>query len=210
MAVTMSIDTDSLDDKDVQVVSRTVAHDGFLRVENIELRHRLFSGEWSEVFRRELQLRAPAVGVLLFDPLRDKLLLVRQFRIGLYGEESTSWPLEIVAGMVGESEELEDVARRESQEESNCVPTDLVHICDYYNSPGATNEKISLFCGRIDSSSAGGIHGLDEEHEDIQVQLLDYTEAVEMLEQGELNNAMTIVSLQWLQLHREEMLERWK
>lgn len=206
----MSNNSDGLDDKDVQIVSRSLAHDGFLRVENIELRHRLFSGGWSEVFLRELQLRAPAVGVLLFDPVRDELVLVRQFRIGLFGEDSSSWPLEIVAGMVGQSEELEDVARRESSEESNCLPTDLVRICEYYNSPGATNEKITLFCGRVDSSNAGGVYGLNEEHEDIKVEILGYGKAIEMLEAGKINNAMTIVSLQWLQLHREALLKLWE
>jgi len=206
----MSNNSDDLDDKDVQIVSRSLAHDGFLRVENIELRHRLFSGGWSEVFLRELQLRAPAVGVLLFDPVREEVVLVRQFRIGLFDEDSSSWPLEIVAGMVGQSEQLEDVARRESSEESNCLPTDLVRICEYYNSPGATNEKITLFCGRVDSSNAGGVYGLDEEHEDIKVEILGYRTAIEMLEAGEINNAMTLVSLQWLQLNREELLKLWE
>ncbi|GJM12192.1 MAG: ADP-ribose pyrophosphatase [Pseudohongiella sp.] len=200
------------DDEDVEVVSRTLAHDGFLRVENLELRHRLFSGAWSEVFARELQLKPPAVGVLLFDPARDNVLLVRQFRVGMLGESSgngSAWPLEIVAGMVDGGEGFEEVALRESQEESNCVPSDLVKICEYYNSPGGSNEKIILFCGRIDSSDAGGVFGLPEEHEDIEVQIHSYASVIEMLESGEIDNAMTILSLQWLQLHREELLERW-
>ena len=127
----------------------------------------------------------------------------------MYGENSNSWPLEIVAGMVATGEELQEVARRESKEESNCVPTELIKICEYYNSPGVTNEKITIFCGRFDSASAGGVFGLDEEHEDIEVQLLSYADAIQMLESGELNNAMTLVALQWLQLHRQELLERW-
>lgn len=205
----MSEESKKFSDSDVEILSRTLEHDGFLKVEHISLRHRLFSGEWSGAFVRELQLRNPAVGVLLFDPEKDTLLFVRQFRVGMYGEDANSWPLEIVAGMVDHGEELAEVARRESKEESNCEPSELIKICEYYNSPGATNEKISLFCGRFDSTGAGGVYGLDSEHEDIEVQLISYDTAIEMLESGEINNAMTLVALQWLQLHRQEVLERW-
>ena len=164
---------------------------------------------------RELQLKDPAVGVLLFDPDRDMLLLVRQFRVGMFndtsghGDEVLGWPLEIVAGMVARGEQFEEVALRESKEESNCVPTDLIKICEYYNSPGGSNEKIILFCGRIDSRNAGGVYGLIEEHEDIEVQVLSYADAMRFIDSGEINNAMTIIALQWLQLHRQELLDSW-
>ena len=164
---------------------------------------------------RELQLKDPAVGVLLFAPDRDMLLLVRQFRVGMFnatpghGDQALGWPLEIVAGMVARGEQFEEVALRESKEESNCVPTDLIKICEYYNSPGGSNEKIILFCGRIDSRNAGGVYGLIEEHEDIEVQVLSYADAMRFIDSGEINNAMTIIALQWLQLHRQELLDSW-
>lgn len=211
----MSQNSKKFDDKDVEIISRSLAHDGFLRVEHLQLRHRLFSGAWSEVFMRELQLKDPAVGVLLFDPDQDTVLLVRQFRIGMFDESSeashvgSAWPLEIVAGMVASGERFEEVALRESKEESNYVPTDLIKICEYYNSPGGSNEKIILFCGRIDSRNAGGVYGLIEEHEDIEVQVLDYGAAIGLISSGEINNAMTIIALQWLQLHRQELLDSW-
>ena len=82
----MSEEPKTFGDDDVEVISRNLAHDGFLSIEHIQLRHRLFSGEWSEVFKRELQLKDPAVGVLLFDPALDRILFVRQFRIGMLGE----------------------------------------------------------------------------------------------------------------------------
>ena len=208
-------DSKLFDAKDVEIISRSLEHDGFLRIEHLQLRHRLFSGAWSEVFMRELQLKDPAVGVLLFDPDRDMLLLVRQFRVGMFnatpghGDQALGWPLEIVAGMVARGEQFEEVALRESKEESNCVPTDLIKICEYYNSPGGSNEKIILFCGRIDSRNAGGVYGLIEEHEDIEVQVLSYADAMRFIDSGEINNAMTIIALQWLQLHRQELLDSW-
>lgn len=194
---------------DVEILSREICHDGFLRVERLTLKHRLFDGGWSETLERELQRKAPAVGILLFDPARDEVLLVRQFRIGMLGEESNAWALELVAGTVEEGEELHEVAIREAQEESNTAPTDLIHICDYYNSPGGSNEKITLFCGRIDSANAGGIFGLVQEHENIEAIVLSYNEALLATESGQLNNAMIIIAMQWLQLHRSKLLKQW-
>ena len=202
----------TFDDNDVEIISRSLAHDGFLRIEHLQLRHRLFSGAWSEVFLRELQLKDPAVGVLLFDPVRDAVLLVRQFRVGMYDqsqESGSAWPLEIVAGMVDSGEKFEEVAIRESKEESNCEPTDLIKICEYYNSPGGSNEKIILFCGRFDSTAAGGVYGLIEEHEDIEVQVRSYSDAMGLIDSGEINNAMSIIALQWLREHRQELLDSW-
>ena len=215
MSKNLNTDPKKFDDKDVEVKSRSLVHDGFLRIEHLQLRHRLFCGTWSEVFTRELQLKDPAVGVLLFDPDRDAVLLIRQFRVGMLDESdssapSSAWPLEIVAGMVDSDEKPEEVAFRESKEEANCVPSELIKICEYYNSPGGSNEKIILFCGRIDSSDAGGVFGLIDEHEDIEVQVIGYADAMQMLDSGEINNAMAILSLQWLQLHREELLKSWK
>ncbi len=206
----MGGDSKNFCEKDVEIISRVQCHDGFLHIESLQLRHRLFSGEWSEVFARELQRKEAAVGVLLLDPLRDVLLLVRQFRIGMVEQGSSSWPLEIVAGMVATGEQPEEVALRESKEESNCVPTDLVRICEYYSSPGSSNERITLYCGRIDSEDAGGVYGLAEEHEDIEVVLLACDDAVQAVNSGKINNAMTIIALQWLQLHRKELLNNWK
>ena len=95
-------------------------------------------------------------------------------------------------------EKFEEVAIRESKEESNCEPTDLIKICEYYNSPGGSNEKIILFCGRFDSTTAGGVYGLIEEHEDIEVQVRSYNDAMGLIDSGEINNAMSIIALQWL------------
>jgi len=158
---------------------------------------------------RELLLKPKAVGILLFDPLRDEVLMIRQFRAGLIEEDTDCWPLEIVAGMVGEGEELEDVAVREAMEESNSKPTDLILIGDYYNSPGGSNEHISLYCGRVDTKDAEGVYGLVEEHEDIELVPLSYDELVAAVECGIVNNAMSIIAVQWLQLHKQDVLDRW-
>ena len=159
---------------------------------------------------RELILRPRAVGVLLFDPAQQQVVLVRQIRVGMLDEGQNPWLLELVAGMVESGEEPTEVAARESLEEANTKPQDLLQICEYYNSPGISNERITLFCGRVDSTQAGGIFGLDAEHEDIEVVVLSLADALAKVASGEINNAMSIIALQWLQLNQPMLEESWK
>ena len=159
---------------------------------------------------RELLIRERAVGVLLFDPERDELVLIRQFRVGLLDEKGSPWILELVAGLIDTEESPEEVAIRESGEESGLCPRDLIRICDYYNSPGGSNERVTLFCGRVDSRDAGGVHGLAEEHEDIEVVVLGFPEALAAVEAGTINNAMSIIAIQWLALNKTRLQQRWQ
>ena len=194
---------------DTEVISRENCHSGFLQLDRRQLRHKLFAGGWSKVMDRELVVKGQAVGVLLFDPSREEVVLVRQFRVGMIDEKHSPWLLELVAGMVEEKEDLLEVARREAEEESNCSPENLIEICSYYNSPGTSNEKLSLFCGQVDAGNAGGVFGLSEEHEDIQVVVLPVNALFAAVDSGLINNAMTIIASQWLQLHKEELVQRW-
>ena len=194
----------------IEVDHRETLFDSFLRVDRLKLRHSLFAGGWSELMTRELILRPRAVGVLLFDPAQQQVVLVRQIRVGMLDEGQKPWLLELVAGMVESGEEPIEVAARESLEEANTKPQDLLQICEYYNSPGISNERITLFCGRVDSTQAGGIFGLDAEHEDIEVVVLSLADALAKVASGEINNAMSIIALQWLQLNQPMLEESWK
>ena len=194
----------------IEVDQRETLFDSFLRVDRLKLRHSLFAGGWSELMTRELILRPRAVGVLLFDPAQQQVVLVRQIRVGMLDEGQNPWLLELVAGMVESGEESIEVAARESLEEANTKPQDLLQICEYYNSPGISNERITLFCGRVDATQAGGIFGLDAEHEDIEVVVLSLADALAKVASGEINNAMSIIALQWLQLNQPMLEESWK
>jgi ADP-ribose pyrophosphatase len=111
--------------------------------------------------------------------------------------------------MIGPGEEPDMVARREAQEEAACHIEQLVHICDFLVSPGGTSESISLYCGQVDSDGVEGIHGLDEEHEDIRVRVVPFAEVWAWFEQGQLNSASPIIALQWLAMHRDKLRESW-
>ena len=195
--------------EDVEILSQKNCYTGFLNIEVLRLKHRLFEGGWSEVLQRELLIKDEAVGILLFDSCRDEVVMVRQFRVGVLDKQASPWMLELVAGMVKVGEGAEQVAIRESREESDCAPTDLVKILEYFNSPGTSNEKVTLFCGRVDARSVGGVHGLTQEHEDIEVTVLPFEEALAGVNSGLINNAMSIIALQWLELNKAELLEQW-
>lgn len=194
---------------DVEICQRQAGYDGFLKVDKLLLKHKLVLGGWSEEMRREIQVKSGAIGILLLDPLTHEVVLVRQFRVGMIDEDQSPWLLELVAGMIEEGESAEDVAVRESQEEADCTPKNVVKICSYYNSPGTTNEKVHLFCGQVDASLAGGVFGLDTEHEDIEVVVLSVKELQQAVESGLINNAMTIIASFWLEKHLNAITSQW-
>jgi ADP-ribose pyrophosphatase len=117
--------------------------------------------------------------------------------------------LEIVAGIIEAGETPEDVIRREAIEETGCPVQNVVPICEYLVSPGGTSERISLFCGQVDASSAGGVHGAADEGEDIRVTAMSADEAIARMQDGAIISAAPIIALQWLRLNRESLRARW-
>lgn len=187
---------------DVEVIERKTLFRRFFALESLTIRHRRYEGGWSAPFERELFLRGQAAGVLLHDPARNTLVLVEQFRIGLIDNPAESpWVLELVAGMLDKPEDVATMAKREIQEETGLEVQSVTPICQYYNSPGGSDEKIHLYYAQVDSSQAGGIHGLAEENEDIKVVVLPVPEALSALHDGQINNAMAIIALQWFELN---------
>ena len=195
---------------DIEIIDHQLAYQGFFKLERYHLRHRLFNGDWSAPLTRELFERGHAAAVLPYDPVRDEIILIEQFRIGAINSGKRAWLIEIVAGIIETGETAEDVVRREAMEESGCPLQQLEPICDYYASPGGTSEQISLFCGRVDAADAGGIHGCSDEGEDIRVFTVSFTEALSMISDGRINSASPIMAIQWLTLHRERLRTLWQ
>jgi ADP-ribose pyrophosphatase len=137
-------------------------------------------------------------------------VLIEQFRVGALGHTEKPWLMEIVAGMVESGENPESVAYRETSEEAGCTIKELRYIGEYYSSPGALSERMILFCGRVDSSQVGGVHGVRAEHEDIQTWVMSFEEALALMKQGVINSATPIIALQWLALNREALQREWR
>lgn len=197
--------------QDVDIQSECLETDGFFKLKKLRLRHRLFSGAWSEAFEREMCVRGDAVGVLLYDPQLQQFALVEQLRIGVLHRKQSPWLLEIVAGMLDKpDEDCQAVAIREAEEEANLSVQALEPISRYFCSPGGSTEFFTLFCGRVDLSAAKeGVFGLAEEHEDIRLHILPVEKVLTLLSDGTINNAMSIIALQWFQLHRARLDALW-
>jgi ADP-ribose pyrophosphatase len=196
-------------ERDVEVLEKTTPYRGFFRMDIYRLRHRKFDGGWTQELSREVFERGHAVAVLPYDPERDRVILIEQFRIGAYAAGLDAWLLETVAGVIEESESAQDVARREAHEEAGCDITDLVPIAEIMLSPGGCSETLAVYCGRVDSRGAGGIHGLAHEGEDIRVLVLPPEDALARVMATRGANANAIIPLQWLLLNRRELRQRW-
>lgn len=207
----------SLSENDVEIVNRQVAYEGIFRYVKYALRHRLFQGEWTDTIHREVIERTCAAGILPYDPVLDRVVLISQFRVGALNPspmhpsdaKKSPWLLEIVAGVLGKGEKPEEVAVREAWEEAGCRVLDLYPVCDYFVSPGGSNEYLHLYCGRVDAASIDGRHGLEEENEDIFAFALPADEAFEWLRQGKIKTAPAHVALQWLQINRNFLRDLW-
>jgi len=194
---------------DLQEESRISS--GYLKVYRYRLRHERYVGDWTETLSREVMDRGAVGAVLPFDPFRQEVILIEQFRIGAW---AAGWPepwlLECVAGVIEKDETPEALAIREAREEAGCEITRLEPIARYFSTPGACSERVHLFCGQVDTSSAGGIHGLETEHEDIFACVWSLKDALALLHRGEVSNSMTLIALQWLDRHHEDISHRWR
>jgi ADP-ribose pyrophosphatase len=195
--------------KEFEILDKEILYNGFFRMEKYRLKHTLYAGGWSAEISRELFVRGSAVAVLLYDPHTDQVVLIEQFRAGAIIQPDRAWLVEIVAGGIEEGETAIEVAYRESMEEAGCDIQELMVINEFYTTPGGCSERITLFCGKIDSSQVGGIHGLDHEDEDILVRAVNFKDAYLMLENNEIESAIPIIALQWLALNKDKLQKQW-
>lgn len=196
-------------DDRVEIVDKLTPFRGYFRVDAYRLRHRTFEGGWTREISREIFERGHAAAVLLYDPERDAVVLIEQFRTGAYAAGLEPWLVETVAGIIEPGEEAAEVVRREAMEEAGCEVGTLESIGRFILSPGGSSETIELFCGRVASANAGGLHGVDHEDEDIRPLVLSTDEALARLADGGILNAATVIALQWLALNRDRLRARW-
>lgn len=160
------------------------------------LQRSMYDGGMSGPIIREVMERGHAVAVLMCDPTRDEIVVVEEFRIGAIHEDEP-WVLGLVAGMIEEGEEAEDVARREAEEESGAVVRELEFIANYYCSAGGTTETTAVFYAEIDASKVDGVHGLEGESEDIKVVKMPAQEFIGSLSNPTLHTASLLVGGFW-------------
>ncbi|MGJ7469820.1 ADP-ribose diphosphatase [Kosakonia cowanii] len=195
---------------DVEIIARETLYTGFFSLVRYRFRHRLFNGGMSGEVQREIFERGHAAVLLPYDPVRDEVVLIEQIRIAAFDTSDTPWLLEMVAGMIEVGESDEEVARREADEEAGLAVGRVKRMLSYLASPGGTSERTAVLVGEVDATQASGIHGLVDENEDIRVHVVSREQAYQWVEEGAIDNAASVIALQWLQLHYESLQNEWK
>ncbi|WEX87541.1 NUDIX domain-containing protein [Sinorhizobium garamanticum] len=187
-------------DPRVRIIDRKTLWKGFVSLEEVTLEQEMSNGQTARLVR-EVHDHGRAATILLFDPERQSVVLVRQLRIPVFLQGEPGYLIEAPAGLL-DGETPETAICREAMEETGYRIESAMHLFDAYMSPGSVTERTSFFLGHIDASKrvmAGG--GLAHEGEDIEVLEIPFEKAVAMIGTGEICDAKTIMLLQWALLN---------
>ena len=192
---------------DVQVRARRTAFSGYFALEEYDLTHRLFAGGQSATLHREAFVSGDAAVVLPYDPVRDRVLLIEQFRVGPFARGDVNpWLIEPIAGRVDAGETPEDAARREAVEEAGLTVGQMIAAPSFYPSPGAKSEYLYTFIGLADiPDDAAQPGGLDDEGEDIRAHIVSFDALMALLDSGEADNSPLLILALWLARMREDL-----
>lgn len=197
------------DRRRVEILERRRLHDGFYQLDRLVLRHERFDGSWTPPVTRELLVQRAAVAVLPYDPKRELVVLVEQFRTGCIDLPGEPWLLEGVAGLNEAGETPEAVARREVLEETGLTARRIAAAGQYHSSPGGTSERVAVFVAEVEAPAEGGIFGLAGEQEDIRTHVVPLAEAFAMADDGRIIAANGLVPLLWLRAHHARLRRAW-
>ena len=196
--------------EDVETLAEERAYTGYVAVEELKLRHRRFDGDWSAPVSRSVVLYGDAVTVLPYDPRRDRVLLIEQFRPAPFARGDRSpWCVEVVAGRVDRAEPPAETARREAAEEAGLTLGRLAEIGGYYPTPGLDGEHITGFVGEAELAHEGGLHGVAGEDEDIRAFVIAFEQAMTAVAEGAVNTGPAVISLLWLAANRARLRDEW-
>ena len=179
----------------------------FFRFQAMNVRHRTFDGAQSDIMRREAFIGIDAAIVLPYDPVRDRVLLVEQARLGpRLRHDPNPWMLEPVAGIVDAREHPAEAARREGMEEAGVAFSELLPAGQFYVSPGASSDYFHTYVGLCDlPMDAPYAGGLPEEGEDLRVHPLSFDAAMDLADSGEIATGPAMFLLYWLLRHRDRI-----
>lgn len=195
--------------KQYEILAKHVLGRGFFRLTRYRIRYVKQDGRWTPPHDREIFERGDSACVLLWDPQRDVVVLVEQFRLAARGHAQGPWILELVAGMIESGESPDTVVKREAHEEAGAILDNVIPIGQYYPSPGGCDERVWLFLALVNSDDIDGVFGIPEEEEETRVVKLSFDEAWHEMWSGRANNAPVLIAMQWLAIHKEKYCQRF-
>lgn len=175
--------------------------DDFYVLKKVTFDYLRADGTW-QTQSREAYDRGNGATVLLYNKAQESVVLIRQFRYPAYANGYQHMLIETCAGVL-EEHDPETCIRKESEEETGYQVENVRKVFDAFMSPGAVTEKLHFFIAEYSPDTkvgAGG--GLQSDGEDIEVLELPFSEALEMIQRGEICDAKTIMLLQYAALHK--------
>lgn len=196
--------------RDVETLKIDRPYTRYFAIEDHHLRHRKFDGSMSDEIVRTALVSGDAVTVVPFDPRSGAVLLIEQFRAPMFARgDACPWGIEAIAGRIDKEASAEETARREAKEEAGLVLGRMETVASYYSSPGIAAEHLTSFVAEADLSASGGLYGEPTENEDIRAFSIGLDEALAAIETGEINNGPAVLSLFWLGMHRQRLMQLW-
>lgn len=179
----------------------------YFALNEYHLSHERFDGSMSDVLERAVFLASDAALVLPYDPVRDRVMLVEQMRMGPVARgDRALWQFEPIAGRVDPGETPEQTAHRESMEEAGIALQSLEKVAEVYASPGCSTEFFYIYIGLADlPDRATGIGGLETEDEDIRSHLMSFDALMQMVDALQAANSPLVIAAYWLARHRDRL-----
>lgn len=194
---------------DIAVSRRDEPYSRYFAVEEYALSFRRFDGSMSPTIERAVFVSGDAATVLPYDPRRDRVLLIEQFRPGPFARgDAQPWLLEPIAGRIDPGETPEEAARREAHEEAGLELGRLIEVGHYYPSPAAKAEFLYTYVALADlpdGIEGNTARGMASEVEDIRAHLLDFAGLMALVASGEAANGPLLLSAWWLAAHRDAL-----
>ena len=184
-----------------KILKKKNLYNGFFKMNEVTLKYKKYDGSWTNKIKRELFGGAKVSAVLPYDPIKNEIVLIQQFRPGTISKNDNNYLDEIVAGIIDPGETPEETAIRECYEETGCKIKKLTSIQGYFPAPGSSESYYYLYLGEIKAISETRIMGLESENEDIFVKSYKIDEVRSKMNDGKILNGLTLIALQWFFLN---------